>query len=83
MFLGEHGVDWYRRQGLTIEVLRPIQLLALTVNPVAPQSHSFDSAQLRALLHERIPDLPTFDVMHPEYLGAQGLRPRMGARSPQ
>ncbi len=81
VFPGRHGVDWYARHGLTIEVLRPIELLALTVNPLAPQSHSFDSVALRALLHERIPDLPTFDVMHPEYLGAQGLRPPMGARS--
>jgi hypothetical protein len=81
VFLGARGVEWYRRQGLEIEVLSEIELLALTVNPVAPQSHTFDSAQMRALLRERIPDVPTFDVMHPEYLGEQGLRPRMGARS--
>jgi hypothetical protein len=47
-------------------------LEALTVNPVAPQSHRFDSARLRALLAEAIPDVPVFDVCHPDYTGAVG-----------
>lgn len=72
VFLHEHGPSWYERQGLRLCVRSPVQLLALTVNPVAPQSHSFDSAALRALLREAIADLPVLDVMHPEYLGAQG-----------
>src|SRR5262249_12769140 len=39
VFLAEHGPDWYERQGLRIEVLTPVQVSALTVNPVAPRSH--------------------------------------------
>jgi hypothetical protein len=70
VFLGAHGVGWYARQGLTIEVLEQIELLALTVNPLAPQSHRFDSAQLRARLAEAITGVPIFDVMHPEYTGS-------------
>jgi hypothetical protein len=77
-FVSERGVDHYRRQGILIETLRPIELRALTVNPVAPQSHSFDSAKLRSLLSEAIPDLPVFDVMGAEYTGSQGTRPKMG-----
>ncbi len=71
VFLADRGIDWYARQGVAIEALRPIDLLALTVNPVAPQSHRFDSGQLRALLGEAIAGVPIYDVMHPEYRGAQ------------
>ena len=35
---------------------------SLTVNPVAPHSHTFDSPRLRALLEEAIPDVPVLDV---------------------
>ncbi len=62
VFLTDHGPEWYRRQGLAVEVLAPIDLRALTVNPVAPHSHSFDSLRLRALLEEAIPDVPVLDV---------------------
>ncbi len=65
VFLTDHGCEWYRRQGLSIEVLAPIDLRAITVNPVAPHSHSFDSPRLRALLEEAIPDVPILDVRDP------------------
>jgi hypothetical protein len=65
VFLSDHGPEWYRRQGLAIQVLRPSRLEAITVNPVAPQSHRFDSARLQKLLRDVIPDVPLFDVLHP------------------
>jgi hypothetical protein len=71
VFLTSHGVAHYSRAGIEIEVLRGIDLRALTVNPVAPQSHSFDSARLRSLLSDRIPDVPIFDVLHPSYQRTQ------------
>jgi hypothetical protein len=71
VFLSERGPAWYRAQGLDIQSLKPIELIALTVNPVAPQSHRFDSAQLRALLAEAIEDVPIFDVLHPDYPGVR------------
>jgi hypothetical protein len=67
VFLAHRGCDFYRRQGLSLHVLAPIELLALTVNPVAPQSHSFDSQRLRALLEDAIPDVPTLDVRNPAH----------------
>jgi hypothetical protein len=78
VFLSEHGAGHYRRHGVSIQTLRPIVLHALTVNPVAPQSHGFDSARLRSLLVEAIPGLPVLDVMHPEYSARRGAdsRPR-------
>jgi hypothetical protein len=63
VFLPGRGLAWYRRQGLSIEVLRAIELKAITVNPVAPQSHRFDSARLRSLIEEAIEDVPVFDVL--------------------
>jgi hypothetical protein len=71
IFLNERGPDWYARQGVSLAVLHAIELRALTVNPVAPQSHSFDSAALRGLLAEAIGGVPIFDVLHPQYRGAQ------------
>ncbi|HEX4466334.1 MAG TPA: hypothetical protein VH025_04045 [Solirubrobacteraceae bacterium] len=79
IFLHEHGLEFYGRQGVAIEALTPIDLRALTVNPVAPQSHSFDSARLRSQLAAAIPGTSIYDVMGAEYRGEQGLRPRMRA----
>jgi hypothetical protein len=67
VFLSKRGPAWYRRQGVSIETLNAIALEAITVNPVAPQSHNFDSAQLRALLEEAIDGVPILDVLDPHY----------------
>lgn len=67
VFLSKRGPDWYARQGVRIEVLNAIELLAITVNPVAPQSHTFDSRQLRGLLREAVAGVPIFDVLHGDY----------------
>jgi hypothetical protein len=64
-FLTDHPCGWYRRQGIAIEALAGIDLRAITVNPVAPHSHSFESPRLRALLQEAIPDVPVLDVREP------------------
>ena len=78
VFLSRHGAAYYAKAGIELRVERPIDLLALTVNPVAPQSHEFDSARLRALLGEKIGGLPIFDVMHPSYRGAPPMMARRG-----
>jgi hypothetical protein len=62
VFLSEHAPGWYRRQGVALEVRRPIELRAITVNPVAPQSHAFDSAELRAAIAAAVGEVPVFDV---------------------
>ena len=67
VFLAQRSSGHYRRQGVAIETLRPIDLRALTVNPRLPASHEFDSATLRARLADAIADVPIFDVMHPDY----------------
>jgi len=65
VFLSRRGPGWYRRQGLAIEVARTIDLKAITINPVAPQSHRFDSQQLRELIEAAVADVPVFDVLNP------------------
>jgi len=67
VFLSEHGPRWYSRQGIRIEVLETIDLRAITVNPVAPQSHRLDSHALREAISAAIPGVPVIDVLDPEY----------------
>jgi hypothetical protein len=62
VFLSHRDCSWYERQGIAIRVLKAIRLRALTVNPVAPRSHRFDSAHLRELLQAAIPGVPIIDV---------------------
>lgn len=71
VFLGTHGPAWYARQGVHIQALRRIALRAITINPVAPRSHTFDSEQLRRLLEASIEDVAILDVLHPAYSGRE------------
>jgi hypothetical protein len=50
-------------RGISVEVLAPIDLLAVTVNPVAPGSHRFPSSQLCEDLALAIPDVAVVDVV--------------------
>ncbi len=47
VFIRAHSPQWYRQRGIHLEVLEQVKLTAVTVNPQAPLSHSFDSTQLR------------------------------------
>ena len=55
------------RSGRDDTALSATPLLALTVNPLAPQSHTLDSRELRRLLAAQIGDVPIFDVLSPDY----------------
>jgi hypothetical protein len=68
VFLSRRGPGWYRRQGLSIEALQLVGLKAITINPIAPQSHRFGSQQLRELIEEAVPDVPVLDVLDESYL---------------
>jgi hypothetical protein len=68
VFLSSRGPRWYARQGVSIEVLQTISLKAITVNPVAPQSHRFDSQTLRELIEAAVSDVPILDVLDDSYL---------------
>jgi hypothetical protein len=75
VFMSSRSPSWYERQGITIEVSSTIDLQAITVNPVAPQSHRFDSEQLRALIEVAVGDMTVIDVLHPDYLGSEQPTP--------
>jgi hypothetical protein len=68
VFLSRRGPHWYARQGIAIEVLRTIELKAITVNPIAPQSHRFDSRELRESIESAVSDVPVLDVLDASYL---------------
>ncbi len=68
VFLSRRSPSWYARQGIAIAVRHTIELKAITVNPVAPQSHRFDSEQLRGLIEAAVPDVSVLDVLDPSYL---------------
>jgi hypothetical protein len=68
VFLSRRAPSWYRRQGVAIEALRTIDLKAITINPVAPRSHRFDSERLRALIEQAVADVPVLDVLDASYL---------------
>jgi hypothetical protein len=70
VFLSHRGPGWYARQGLRIGVERTIDLRAITVNPVAPQAHRFESERLRELIAAAIPDVPVLDVLDPSHIAA-------------
>ncbi len=62
VFLSERGCAWYERQGLSLRVLAPTGLRVLTVNPLAPRSHSFESRRLRGLLEGAVRGVAVVDV---------------------
>ncbi|HEY6781335.1 MAG TPA: hypothetical protein VI111_10290 [Thermoleophilaceae bacterium] len=67
VFLTRRNAGFYLAHGIAIEVLTPIRVAAITVNPVAPLAHSFDSLRFRELVHDAAPGVPVFDVMHSSY----------------
>ncbi len=72
VFLSSHGPRWYARQGIAIEVLQTIALKAITVNPLAPQSHELDSRELRESIESAVSDVPVLDVLDESYLALAG-----------
>ena len=67
VFLTHRGVRFYTAQGVAIEALVPIRLAAITVNPVAPLAHRFESLLFRERVRDAAPGVPVFDVKHASY----------------
>jgi hypothetical protein len=67
VFLRTRSPRWYRETNVYVEVLRWVDLRAITVNPVAPLSHSFDSDGLRAAITKIASRVPIFDVKSHSY----------------
>jgi hypothetical protein len=69
VFLTRRGIGFYTAHGITLEALEPIRLAAITVNPVAPLAHRFESLPFREYVRDAAPGVPVFDVMHSSYAG--------------
>jgi hypothetical protein len=72
VFLTRRSIGFYDARGVAVEALSPIRLVAVTVNPVAPLAHRFDSLRMRELVADAVPDIPTFDLLNPDYAGGPG-----------
>lgn len=57
--------DWlkFNRYGINVKVLYPINLVAITVNPYAPQGYYFEPNVLLEKMRHYIKDIPVVDVM--------------------
>ena len=58
------AMDWglWRKKGFRANVLKNIEIAAITVNPWAPSGYTFDSDALVAAMQEALPELPIIDV---------------------
>ena len=58
------AMDWglWRKKGFRVNVLKNIEIAAITVNPWAPGGYTFDSDALRNAMQEAVPELPVIDV---------------------
>lgn len=57
-------MDWgiYRKKGFKVNVLKNIEIAAITVNPWAPAGYTFDNRLLLEEMQKAIPDIPIIDV---------------------
>ena len=57
-------MDWgiYRKKGFRVNVLKNIEIAAITVNPWAPAGYTFDNRFLLEEMQKAIPDIPIIDV---------------------
>ena len=57
-------MDWgtFRKKGFRVNVLKNIEIAAITVNPWAPAGYTFDNRVLLEEMQKAIPDIPIIDV---------------------
>lgn len=65
MFVSKKVYDIFLRSGGTIEALKKINLIGVTVNPVSPYGYEFDKDRLKSLISGEI-NLPVYNVMDDE-----------------
>ncbi|MBS7526580.1 hypothetical protein KHM83_07820 [Fusibacter paucivorans] len=62
LFLDYEAGLKYKAMGVRFQVIHPINLLAVTVNPVAPQGFSFEAIAFRSAMAEALAPMPVIDV---------------------
>ena len=58
------SMNWRQliKRGFRVNVLKNIEIAAVTVNPYSPGGYSFDHSVLRDTMQEALPDIPVIDV---------------------
>lgn len=62
IFIGAIKWQQLRKKGFRIQVLRNIDVAAVTVNPFAPSGYAFDRRELRKNIADALPGIPVYDV---------------------
>jgi hypothetical protein len=55
----------FEKVGGSINVIRRVRLLAVTINPVSPSGYSLRSGQLKEMLEKLLP-VPVFNILEEE-----------------
>lgn len=67
VFLQNRYLTTLRRNQVNIEVIKEINLAAITVNPHNPEGRDLDSDKLRKELKDLFPEIPVYDVKAADY----------------
>ncbi len=67
VFLDKSKLNLLERREIKLEVFNPINLLAVTVNPVSPYGARLSSRVIVNKLRQKLNDIPVYDVMSDEY----------------
>jgi hypothetical protein len=67
VFISSEKMTMFEKKGVFIKVLFPFNILAITVNPVSPLKHSFNSEELISMFQESINNIPIIDVLSESY----------------
>lgn len=67
IFIKPNKLTEYSKRGLELRVLKKNKLISITLNPISPQAHEFDSDEFLYRMKKEIPDIPIFDVNNPKY----------------
>lgn len=66
IFIENRDFNYFMKMGLKIQVMDPIRLLAVTVNPYAPQGYYFDPKTFKEKMATYLDPIPVFNVMEGE-----------------
>lgn len=66
IFIEHRDWNYFVKMGLKIQVMDAIRLLAVTVNPYAPQGYYFDPKTFKDKMTSYLEDIPVFNVMEGE-----------------
>ncbi|MDI3547512.1 MAG: hypothetical protein PWR10_1164 [Halanaerobiales bacterium] len=67
VFLDKRKLNLLEKRRIKLQVYNPINLIAVTVNPVSPYGVCLNSCKLVCRLRKELKDIPVYDIMSEEY----------------